>query len=98
MKNRNSRGDGKGGSHTKNRFFTAFWEKSRTECVKMGLAHEKTSYLQKKANLFEIGSNDYEIGVTALEKLVARIEGGKEPVQLKIPVTFAFSETTGRAE
>ena len=22
----------------------------------MGLAHEKTSYLQKKANLFEIGS------------------------------------------
>ena len=43
-------------------------------------------------------TNDYEIGVTALEKLVARIEGGKEPVQLKIPVTFAFSETTGRAE
>ena len=43
-------------------------------------------------------TNDYEIGVTALEKLVARIEGGKEPIQLKIPVTFAFSETTGRAE
>ena len=26
------------------------------ECVKMGLAHEKKSYLQEKANLFEIGS------------------------------------------
>ena len=24
----------------------------------MGLAHEKKSYLQEKANLFEIGSND----------------------------------------
>ena len=48
---------GKGGSHTKNRFFTAFLKKSRTGCVKMGLAHEKKSYLQEKANLFEIGSN-----------------------------------------
>ena len=44
------------GSHTKNRFFTAFLKKSRTGCVKMGLAHEKKSYLQEKANLFEIGS------------------------------------------
>lgn len=44
--------------HTqRNRFFMAFLEKSRKECVKMGLAHEKTSYLQEKANLFEIGSN-----------------------------------------
>ena len=43
--------------HTqRNRFFMAFLEKSRKECVKMGLAHEKTSYLQEKANLFEIGS------------------------------------------
>ncbi len=43
--------------HTqRNRFFTAFLEKSRKECVKMGLAHEKKSYLQEKANLFEIGS------------------------------------------
>ena len=25
----------------------------------MGLAHEKKSYLQEKANLFEIGSKDY---------------------------------------
>jgi len=58
LKNRNSRGDGKGGSHTKIDFFTASLEKSRTECVKMGLAHEKTSYLQEKANLFEIGSYD----------------------------------------
>lgn len=45
--------------HTqRNRFFMAFLEKSRKECVKMGLAHEKTSYLQEKANLFEIGSLD----------------------------------------
>ena len=29
------------------------------ECVKMGLAHEKKSYLQEKANLFEIGSIVY---------------------------------------
>ena len=44
--------------HTqRNRFFMAFLEKSRKECVKMGLAHEKTSYLQEKANLFEIGSS-----------------------------------------
>ena len=28
----------------------------------MGLAHEKKSYLQEKANLFEIGSNDYSNG------------------------------------
>ena len=43
--------------HTqRNRFFMAFLEKSRKECVKMGLAHEKKSYLQEKANLFEIGS------------------------------------------
>lgn len=43
--------------HTqRNRFFMAFLEKSRKECVKMGLAHEKTSYLQEKANRFEIGS------------------------------------------
>ena len=43
--------------HTqRNRFFMAFLEKSRKECVKIGLAHEKTSYLQEKANLFEIGS------------------------------------------
>lgn len=27
----------------------------------MGLAHEKKSYLQEKANLFEIGSYDSEI-------------------------------------
>ena len=47
----------KGGSHTKNRFFTAFLKKSRTGCVKMGLAHEKKNYLQEKANLFEIGSS-----------------------------------------
>ena len=40
----------------KNRFFTAFLKKSRTGCVKMGLAHEKKSYLQEKNNLFEIGS------------------------------------------
>ena len=46
-----------GGSHTKNRFFTAFLKKSRTGCVKMVLAHEKKSYLQEKANLFEIGSS-----------------------------------------
>ena len=39
-------------------FFTAFLKKSRTGCVKMGLAHEKKSYLQEKANLFEIGSTD----------------------------------------
>lgn len=25
----------------------------------MGLAHEKKSYLQEKANLFEIGSSDF---------------------------------------
>ncbi len=44
--------------HTqRNRFFMAFLEKSRKECVKMGLAHEKKSYLQEKANLFEIGSH-----------------------------------------
>ena len=48
-----------GGSHTKNRFFTAFLKKSRTGCVKMGLAHKKKSYLQEKANLFEIGSKDW---------------------------------------
>lgn len=48
--------------HTqRNRFFMAFLEKSRKECVKMGLAHEKTSYLQEKANLFEIGSLELEI-------------------------------------
>ncbi|WP_294507925.1 hypothetical protein, partial [uncultured Victivallis sp.] len=44
----------------KNRFFTAFLKKSRTGCVKMGLAHEKKSYLQEKANLFEIGSIIYD--------------------------------------
>ena len=27
----------------------------------MGLAHEKKSYLQEKANLFEIGSKKYNI-------------------------------------
>ena len=26
----------------------------------MGLAHEKKSYLQEKANLFEIGSNQFK--------------------------------------
>ena len=46
--------------HTqRNRFFMAFLEKSRKECVKMGLAHEKKSYLQEKANLFEIGSFNF---------------------------------------
>ena len=29
----------------------------------MGLAHEKKSYLQEKANLFEIGSYDMRIGL-----------------------------------
>ena len=29
----------------------------------MGLAHEKKSYLQEKANLFEIGSEIYERGI-----------------------------------
>ena len=48
--------------HTqRNRFFMAFLEKSRKECVKMGLAHEKKSYLQEKANLFEIGSTTQSI-------------------------------------
>lgn len=28
----------------------------------MGLAHEKKSYLQEKANLFEIGSSDKQEG------------------------------------
>ena len=44
--------------HTQKIDFTAFLKKSRTGCVKMGLAHEKKSYLQEKANLFEIGSID----------------------------------------
>ena len=30
----------------------------------MGLAHEKKSYLQEKANLFEIGSVNYFTGIT----------------------------------
>ena len=52
LKNRNSRGGGKGGSHSKIEFLRLFWKKSRTKRVKMGLAYEKTSYLQGKANLF----------------------------------------------
>ena len=58
--------------HTqRNRFFMAFLEKSRKECVKMGLAHEKKSYLQEKANLFEIGSY---IIIKNQEKTIPRLE------------------------
>ena len=61
--------------HTqRNRFFMAFLEKSRKECVKMGLAHEKKSYLQEKANLFEIGSMKCAItnlASTGMERLMS---------------------------
>lgn len=34
----------------------------------MGLAHEKKSYLQEKANLFEIGSENIEIFLRSRNK------------------------------
>lgn len=62
--------------HThKNRFFTAFLEKSRKECVKMGLAHEKKSYLQEKANLFEIGSRERKMDFFSLLLLTKSQKG-----------------------
>ena len=45
----------------------------------MGLAHEKKSYLQEKANLFEIGSTHYPVLVSyAQPERIIPINSGKE--------------------
>ena len=42
----------------------------------MGLAHEKKSYLQEKANLFEIGSNIKQRGmITILSTMILETMG-----------------------
>ena len=47
----------------------------------MGLAHEKKSYLQEKANLFEIGSNDYMAEKLRIyEEHLASLTGKERPI------------------
>ena len=53
----------------------------------MGLAHEKTSYLQKKANLFEIGSTEKGkqlVKINNLEQFLAKTASGKSAAGIVI--------------
>ena len=59
--------------------------------VRIGCFDGQSSTRRADDEFISVCTNDFEIGKTALDKLIARIEGCDEPVQVKVPVSFSFS-------
>ena len=59
--------------------------------VRIGCFDGQSSTRRPEDNFISVCTNDFEIGKAALEKLIARIEGSEDPIQIKVPVSFSFS-------
>lgn len=60
--------------------------------VQIGCFDGQSSTRRPEDNFISVCTNDFEIGKAALEKLIARIEGSEDPIQIKVPVSFSFSD------